>query len=243
MTVAERMQYKANVIARRSGYHHATTVLLGKEDKIVSRVEPGYRKRTTGEYVCNAYRNNFGWKNTYYQKAITVVELNEEDLFVDVNDPRKAGQLAGRKEYVGFWCRYVVYPIHTRFENIQWFVGDMHESDEYELHPKIVGQYDSRLEAIQRANDLCEQLGEQEMDEMIERIKIAMRKTWDYIADDTVEVYGGEVPRDGVIEMVSDADRLEDLGGDKEAVEVFRKMNKNEQDNIWLVVFPDEFYE
>ena len=29
----------------------------------------GFRKNTTGEYVPNAYRNNFGWKNTYYQHA------------------------------------------------------------------------------------------------------------------------------------------------------------------------------
>jgi|WetSurMetagenome_2_1015567.scaffolds.fasta_scaffold526152_1 hypothetical protein len=29
----------------------------------------GYRKCTTGEYVSNAYRQNFGWKNTYYQNA------------------------------------------------------------------------------------------------------------------------------------------------------------------------------
>lgn len=36
---------------------------------------PGYRKFTTGEYVSNAYRDKFGWKNTYYQAACMDVVL------------------------------------------------------------------------------------------------------------------------------------------------------------------------
>lgn len=66
----------ANSIARKHGYGVATKVLFGYQNRVVSRVEPGYRKYTTGEYVSTAYRNNFGWKNTYYQKAETVVEVD-----------------------------------------------------------------------------------------------------------------------------------------------------------------------
>ena len=67
---------KANIIARQAGYGWATKIIEGNQDRVVSHVDYGYRKNTTGEYVPNAYRNNFGWKNTYYQAAETVVEVN-----------------------------------------------------------------------------------------------------------------------------------------------------------------------
>ena len=47
-----------------------------KPTGIVERTEYGYRKYTTGEYVSNAYRRNFGWRNTYYQEAHTRVRVN-----------------------------------------------------------------------------------------------------------------------------------------------------------------------
>ena len=66
---------KANAIARANGYGAATTVLLGDRDAVIDHTPYGYRKHTTGEYVSNAYRRNFGWKNTYYQRAQTTVCL------------------------------------------------------------------------------------------------------------------------------------------------------------------------
>ncbi len=74
-TVTPEQQRHANAVARRHGYGTATEVRLGAEDRVVSHTPYGYRKNTTGEYVPNAYRNNFGWKNTYYQDAKTVVEI------------------------------------------------------------------------------------------------------------------------------------------------------------------------
>ena len=71
-------QKRANIIARRAGYGSATSIIYGDEDKVVSHTSYGYRKRTTGEYVPNSYRNKFGWKNTYYQRAETVVMLKKE---------------------------------------------------------------------------------------------------------------------------------------------------------------------
>jgi hypothetical protein len=67
------LQQRANSIARKAGYHSATEIILGDGDRVADHTRYGYRKNTTGEYVANAYRNNFGWKNTYYQRAITVV--------------------------------------------------------------------------------------------------------------------------------------------------------------------------
>lgn len=73
--VSPEQQKRANTIARQNGYGSATEVRLGAEDRVVSHVRYGYRKYTTGQYVPTAYRSNFGWKNTYYQAAETVVEI------------------------------------------------------------------------------------------------------------------------------------------------------------------------
>lgn len=71
----EEIQKHANRIARKAGYGSATQIIMGKEDRVLEHVNYGWRKYTTGEYVPNAYRSKFGWKNTYYQKAETVVEV------------------------------------------------------------------------------------------------------------------------------------------------------------------------
>lgn len=73
----EKLQKLANSIARKSGYGSATEVIFGncKEPKIIERVSYGYRKITTGEYVPKKYLAHFGWKNTYYQHAITKILL------------------------------------------------------------------------------------------------------------------------------------------------------------------------
>jgi hypothetical protein len=63
----------ANAYAKSQGYGSATEIVESEKVRIVDRWDYGYRKHTTGEYVSNAYRNKFGWKNTYYQSAITVV--------------------------------------------------------------------------------------------------------------------------------------------------------------------------
>lgn len=64
---------RANSIARKNGRGSATTIVIGDEDKVIDHTRSGYRKYTTGEYVSNKYRSNFGWKNTYYQHAMTTV--------------------------------------------------------------------------------------------------------------------------------------------------------------------------
>lgn len=65
---------KANAFARKNGHSKATKVIIDnspstKAPFISKSTQFGYRKFTTGEYVSNSYRNNFGWKNTYYQHA------------------------------------------------------------------------------------------------------------------------------------------------------------------------------
>lgn len=71
------IQTRANQIARKAGFQKATEIVMidAGTDHVVSRIPYGYRKATTGEYVTNAYRQHFGWKNTYYQHTVTVVAL------------------------------------------------------------------------------------------------------------------------------------------------------------------------
>jgi len=74
--ITKEQKRLANCIARSHGYGKATEIIIGSKNRIVSRTPYGYRKYTTGEYVPNKYRSNFGWKNTYYQRAETVVEID-----------------------------------------------------------------------------------------------------------------------------------------------------------------------
>ena len=70
-------QQIANSAARAAGHGRATEIVyrLIPKPEVVSHTPYGYRKYTTGEYVPNAYRSKFGWKNTYYQAAETTVAL------------------------------------------------------------------------------------------------------------------------------------------------------------------------
>jgi hypothetical protein len=79
--MARKMIVTPNQIARRAGYNRATEVVVGDQNRVVSYTPFGYRKYTTGEYVYNAYRNKFGWKNTYYQHAEVEVEVNINDCY------------------------------------------------------------------------------------------------------------------------------------------------------------------
>lgn len=71
-------QKRANSVARRAGYGTATEIVYdpyATHDHVREHVRYGHRKNTTGEYVPHAYRRKFGWKNTFYQYAKTVVVL------------------------------------------------------------------------------------------------------------------------------------------------------------------------
>lgn len=73
--LSRNWQRLANSIARKHGYGRADYIILGEKNRVVNNVSSGYRKYSTGEYVPKSYLNNFGWKNTYYQKAQTTVEI------------------------------------------------------------------------------------------------------------------------------------------------------------------------
>ena len=74
-------QQRANAIARKAGYGKATEITYNLDipEGVTGGCTCGYRKRTTGQYVPKAYLRNFGWKNTYYQPAVTVVNLHKQE--------------------------------------------------------------------------------------------------------------------------------------------------------------------
>jgi hypothetical protein len=67
----------ANSCARRARCGKATEIVFADvpEPVVTERVRFGYRKHSTGEYVPRAYLRKFGWKNTYYQPAVTKVAI------------------------------------------------------------------------------------------------------------------------------------------------------------------------
>lgn len=74
-SVLSEIQTTANIMARANGMGTATKIVKGKKLAIIDWTNSGYRKNTTDEYVPNSYRSNFGWKNTYYQKAECIVSI------------------------------------------------------------------------------------------------------------------------------------------------------------------------
>lgn len=82
MPIPTHVQKLANLVARRAGYGSATKIVCTTtgpdHPRVVAHTHYGYRKWTTGEYVPKKYLRNFGWKNTYYQRAETTVAIPVE---------------------------------------------------------------------------------------------------------------------------------------------------------------------
>lgn len=64
------------------------------------------------------------------------------------NEPTMAGRLAGRKRFFGDYSRYAVFPVHTRFEAVEWFVADAEVTDEVTGLPAVIRQAASKAEAV-----------------------------------------------------------------------------------------------
>lgn len=69
------------------------------------------------------------------------------------NNPNKAGALAGKKLLFGDCSRYAVAPIHTRFEDVSWFVWDAELVTDDELRegkrPPVIRQEASFERAVE----------------------------------------------------------------------------------------------
>lgn len=72
-----------------------------------------------------------------------------------MNEPSKAGRMAAEPMLFGANMQVQVFPVHTRFEAVQWFVADLSQVDEFDM-PPVVGQFASKADAIHRAIVLAE---------------------------------------------------------------------------------------
>ncbi len=80
--------------------------------------------------------------------------------------------------------------------------------------------------------------------DMQQRIRTAMRRTWEAVADDVLAMGVQVVQQDVVVEMVTDADRLTMYGDDAEAAAAFYALEYGscERRCIQDAAFPEELY-
>lgn len=67
------------------------------------------------------------------------------------NTPALAGKMAGRAIPAGEFGRYRVYPVHTRFDAVQWFATDADRLDSAGL-PAVVRQCRTFADAVAGLN-------------------------------------------------------------------------------------------
>jgi hypothetical protein len=65
----------------------------------------------------------------------------------DKNDARFAGRLASEKVLFGECSRYALYAVHTRGDDVQWFVADAESVDDMGL-PRIIRQANTPEQAV-----------------------------------------------------------------------------------------------
>jgi len=68
-----------------------------------------------------------------------------------INDHRRPGQLATRKETFGDDSRFAVAAVHTRFDAVQWFVWDAETVDHETGLLAIVAQAPTKEAAVSHA--------------------------------------------------------------------------------------------
>lgn len=66
-----------------------------------------------------------------------------------VNDPSKAGQPAARKQFFGDSRRYAIWPIHTRFDAVEWFVADAEHALSDLSHAEVIRQSPTMEKALE----------------------------------------------------------------------------------------------
>lgn len=69
------------------------------------------------------------------------------------NNPLRAGQLAGKREFFGGWSRYAIAPIHTRFDAVEWFVWDADKIDPDTQRSTVIRQAATKEAAMSNLND------------------------------------------------------------------------------------------
>lgn len=71
------------------------------------------------------------------------------------NNPNLKGQEAGKSQFFDC-CRFRLFPVHTRFTAVSWFVADAMTFDTVTDRAAIIIQADTKQEATQALLDLHE---------------------------------------------------------------------------------------
>ena len=64
------------------------------------------------------------------------------------NNPMLRGSLAAPKQRFGDWGRYAIAPVHTRFDDLEWFVWDAEDIDEATGLAAVIRQAPTMEEAL-----------------------------------------------------------------------------------------------
>jgi hypothetical protein len=68
---------------------------------------------------------------------------------VAANNPSMKGSPAAKKQFFGDNNRYAVWPVHTRFDAVEWFVADAQHPLSDLNHAEIIRQADTLAEALE----------------------------------------------------------------------------------------------
>lgn len=74
-------------------------------------------------------------------------------LKVHANNPALKGQPAARKQRFGARGRYAIWPVHTRFDAIEWFVSDAEHELSDMNHAEIIRQESTFAAAMHDLSD------------------------------------------------------------------------------------------
>lgn len=65
------------------------------------------------------------------------------------NNPALKGQPASKKQFFGERRRFAVWPVHTRFDAVEWFVADAEHPLSDMSHAEVIRQADTYEQAVE----------------------------------------------------------------------------------------------
>jgi hypothetical protein len=71
------------------------------------------------------------------------------------NNPNLAGQLASKKVLFGGYSRFAIAPVHTRFDDVEWFVWDANHIDPLTKLPSVIAQEPTKEQALAKVGTNC----------------------------------------------------------------------------------------
>jgi len=67
---------------------------------------------------------------------------------VPANNPSLRGSLASKKQFFGENSRYAIAPVHTRFDDVEWFVWDAEHANSTMNKAEVIRQSPTLSDAV-----------------------------------------------------------------------------------------------